>query len=187
MNQKDARRRFSPSQIDIVQDAVAVAEELVSNYYKMSASEWRRLNYDVTTFARLDGREIIDGPFAQIVRYEARPQNADLGSSAYDFYKICLQDHAILDALHNAPELKLFPFSLYIISHELVHVVRFCKFLQNFEATEDEKLIEETRVHRETHDILMPVRTDGIDSVLNYYGKWREPFDASRTMPFQFR
>jgi len=33
------RKTFSPRQIEIVNNAVAMAEELVSNYYKMSASQ----------------------------------------------------------------------------------------------------------------------------------------------------
>mgnify|MGYP001816334176 CR=1 FL=1 len=40
---------FSPEQLDIVNNAVAMAEELVSNHYKMSASQWLGPRYDVKT------------------------------------------------------------------------------------------------------------------------------------------
>jgi hypothetical protein len=53
---------FSPEQIMIVNQAAAMAEELVSNHYKMSLTEWKRPRYDFKTLADLDPDEIIDGP-----------------------------------------------------------------------------------------------------------------------------
>ena len=97
------RKTFSPRQIEIVNNAVAMAEELVSNYYKMSASQWLGPRYDVRTLAQLIKEEIIDGPFAQIIRYRGQRRNTSLGSATYDFYKICLQDHTIRSTLDGTP------------------------------------------------------------------------------------
>lgn len=171
---------FSADQIGVINQAVTMAEELVSNYYKMSDSQWLRPKYDVKTRVDLSATEIVDGPFAQIIRYEGQRKGSTLGSEAYDFYKICLQDPAILKALDDSPDLKLLPFTLYIITHELVHIVRFSKFLQNFLATPDEKLVEEHRVHEITHQILLPVRLTGLDAVTNYYHRWRQPIESLR-------
>jgi hypothetical protein len=151
-------KKFNENQIEIINNSVALAEELVSEHYKMSASQWLRGRYDVKTLADLTADEIVHGPFAQIIRYEAKKKDTFLGSSTYDFYKICLQDHAILAALARTPQMQLFSFSLYILTHELIHIVRFGQFLQNFNATEDEKLEEETRVHEQTYQILKPLR-----------------------------
>ena len=156
---------------------MAVAEELVSNHFKMSASQWLRPRFDVKTLSDLAKEEVVSGPFAQIIRYVGQKDSSSLGSSAYDFYKICLQDHAILDAIGATPDLELFPFLLYIVAHELIHIVRFSKFLQNFEASSEEKLVEETRVHRITHEILAPVSLTGMEPVLKFYEKWRKPLD----------
>ena len=41
----------------------------------------------------------------------------------------------------------LFSLVVYIATHELIHIVRFSKFLQNFHASPDEKQAEEKRVH----------------------------------------
>jgi len=117
------------------------------------------------------------GPFAQVIRYEAKRDDRRLGSAIYDFYKICLQDHAILAALNGMPELSLSPFSLYIITHELIHIVRFCKFLQNFDASPEERLIEEGRVHASTHDILSALPITGMQPVFEFYDQWRRPID----------
>lgn len=165
---------FSQSQIAIVNNSVAIAEELVSNHYKMSASQWLHPKYDVKTLAELSSEEVVEGPFAQVIRYIGLRKNTILGTNAYDFYKICLQDHAIITALNNDPKLKLLPFCLYIVCHELIHIVRFSRFLQSFDASPEEKFKEETRVHDSTHLILKPLKLPGLHLVLDYYRKWRE-------------
>jgi hypothetical protein len=170
-------QKFTKDQIKIVTNAVAIAEELVSNHYKMSAGEWLRPRYDVKTLVDLTPEEIVYGPFAQIVRYEAHRKDTSLGSSTYDFYKICLQDHAIDAALQTSPPMKLFPFSIYIITHELIHIVRFSKFLQSFEASPEARMTEEKRVHSKTSKILRDVRIAGISDVLKFYRNWRMPYE----------
>lgn len=170
-------KTFTSNQITIVTHAVAIAEELVSNHYKMSASEWLHPKYDVKTLVDLAPEEIVNGPFAQIVRYEAHHKNTSLGSSTYDYYKICLQDHAIHSALEESPGIQLYPFAVYIVTHELIHIVRFSKFLQNFEATPEDRMAEETRVHNKTRKILNDVRIEGISDVLKFYHRWRLPYE----------
>jgi hypothetical protein len=175
------RNPFSPGQLEIVNNAVAMAEELVSNHYKMSASQWLGPRYDVKTLAELVQGEIIDGPFAQIIRYRGQRRNTSLGSATYDFYKICLQDHTIRSTMKDTPGIDLFPFSLYIITHELIHIVRFSKFLQSFDASTEERMEEEKRVHRKTHDILQSVQIDGLSNVLEFYNDWRVPYEDLRS------
>jgi hypothetical protein len=171
---------FTPDQVAVVTDAAAMSEELVSDFYKMSASQWLRLKYDIKTLADLRDEEIVYGPFAHVIRYEGKRKGRYLGSSVYDFYKICLQDHSILFALRQFPDIKLFPFTLYIVIHELIHVVRFCKFLQHFDASPEEKMAEESRVHQYSREILGEVRIAGIENVLKFYNKWLKPIDNLR-------
>ena len=169
--------KFNRDHIVIVNNAVAMAEELVSDFYKMSQREWLNNRYDVKTMKDLAPCELVSGPFAQVIRYEGKKKDTFLGSSVYDFYKICLQDDSILSELKRSADMKLFPFILYIITHELIHIVRFSKFLQNFNASDPEKMAEEKRVHKKTHEILEPVRITGIEDVFSFYGKWRKPFE----------
>jgi len=174
----DRLETFDSDQIRIVNNAVFLAEELVSNHYKISGSEWLRQKYDIRTLADLTPHETVFGPFAQIIRYVGKRKDTSLGSSAYDFYKICLQDHSILSAMKSFSGLKLFPFILYIVTHELIHIVRFSKFLQSFEATASEKMMEETRVHQQTHEILNRVQVPGILTTLQFYARWHEAIEA---------
>ena len=172
---------FNADQIDTINNSVQLAEELVSNSYKLSSGQWFRNKYDVRTIVDLSPDEIIQGPFAQILHYKARPKNSTLESKSYDFYKICLQDHTILSVINRYWKIRLFPFSLYIIIHELVHVVRFIKFLQNFHASSEEKVDEEKRVHRKTRDILDNMKVMGLSDVLDFYRQWVIPLEDLKT------
>ena len=172
--------RFTPAQIGIVNHAVALSEELVSNTYKMSTSQWLRRKYDVKTLAELTPGEVVDGPFAQLIRYEGQRKDTSLGSATYDFYKICLQDHTIQSTLEGTPGIELYPFSLYIITHELIHIVRFSKFIQSFDASSEERMAEEKRVHHRTHDILRSIQIEGLSKVLEFYNDWRVPYEDLR-------
>lgn len=173
MDTKSKYPAFNEEQINVVNQAVSMAEELVSNYYKMSLNEWLRPKYDVKTISELGPDEIVDGPYAQLFRYQGKRKGSSLGSGSYDFYKICIQDHTILATLMKQPELSLVAFCLYIVTHELIHIVRFSKFLQNFEASAEEKLAEEKRVHAITHQILSEVPMPELNPVLAYYQQWR--------------
>jgi hypothetical protein len=174
---KQTRKRFEDRQISVVTEAVAVAEELTSNAFKMSFAEWRRRRYDVKTLADLLPEEIVDGPFAQIIRFIGRKANSSLGSSKFDFYKICLQDHNILAAQERFEALKLFPFILYIVCHELIHVIRFSTFLQAFDASQEERFEEEARVHDKTRSILENASIKEMDVVFEFYRAWEGPLD----------
>lgn len=176
-NAAPQREKFTSRQVAVVNRAAGMAEELVSNHYKMSASEWLRPKYDVKTLAGLAPHEVVDGPFAQIIRYRGQPHDAILGSSTYDFYKICLQDHTILATLRVNPSLSLLPFTVYVISHELIHIVRFSRFLQGFDATPAERLEEEKRVHAVTNEILSSRKIEGLHAVLDFFGDWRRVYE----------
>jgi len=170
--------KFDPDHLATISTSVAMAEELVSNHYKFSATQWLRLNYDIKTLTDLQTDEIVHGPFAQIIRYVGQRKNHTLGSSTYDFYKICIQDHRILSVTEHSSKIQLLPFSLYIITHELVHIVRFSQFLQNFNASPDEKLSEETRVHEKTREILQAIHIQGLSEILEFYCQWCTEFDG---------
>lgn len=165
---------FDQVQIKAVDEAVCLAEELVSNHFKMSSAQWFRSRYDVRTTINLSEHERVTGPFAQVVGYEARKKDMPFGSSSFNFYRICLQDGAILKAVEDKQGFQLFPFLLYIVVHELVHIVRFTKFQQIYEAcsTHGTAMEEERRVHAITLKILDSVRLDGVLTILDYYREW---------------
>jgi len=66
------------------------------------------------------------------------------------------------------------------VSHELIHIIRFSKFFQQFEASAKEKVTEERRVHEITHEVLSNVQVSGIKDALSFYDEWRAPLEELR-------
>ena len=58
---------------------------------------------------------------------------------------------------------------LYVLTHEIVHVIRFVKFLAPFHMDEKDRATEENRVHSITQSILSRVPLPGMDHVLTRY------------------
>ncbi|KPA12432.1 hypothetical protein MHK_007364 [Candidatus Magnetomorum sp. HK-1] len=161
---------FAPCQLDIMHKAVDMAEDLVSNAYQLSSRQWQKNPYDVKTLMDLSTDEVADTPYAQLIRYQARKKSSELSSAKYDYYKICVQDHNILSVYNSNKAIHFFPFILYILTHELIHIVRFSRFLHLFHSTEPERLDEERRVHGKTKEILANLNMPSLKPVLNYKG-----------------
>ncbi len=167
---------FDKQALERVDSAVLMAEELVNNFFKLSAGHWLRNRYDIKTAKDLASHERVSGPFAQVVKYEARKKEVPLGSSSFSLYKVCLQDPAILSLVEKDKAILLDPFLLYILTHELVHVARFLRFEHRYEnvGEADLTMAEERKVHHLTHAILHRVSIPGLSKVFIYYGEWRE-------------
>ncbi len=165
---------FNTAQLEQVAQGVVRAEELVSNYFKLSSSQWLKNRYDVKTAASLSPHERVEGPFAQVLKYEGHKQNAALRSSSFSLYHVCLQDPAILSVVLNHPKIHLDPFLMYILVHELVHVVRFSRFEHRYENTSeaDVTLEEEKKVHGVTYEILANIPVFGMSEVFEFYREW---------------
>lgn len=164
-----SRPHFSSEHRRVIAEAVEMAEDLTGNYYKISVSQWRRMRYDIKTLVDLHPEEITDKAFAQVIKYSRTAEQMPRLDRRYDYYLICLQDHNILDAVEREEGLDLLPLALYIVTHELVHVVRFFKFVSMFETPSDERTKEESVVHSITYDILKSRKWPKMDYVLDSY------------------
>ncbi len=165
---------FNKKELEKVDMSVLRAEELVNNFFKLSPGQWLKNRYDIKTARNLASHERVEGPFAQVLKYEGRKADVPLGSSSFSLYHVCLQDPAILDLVCREPGIKLAPFLLYILIHELVHVVRFSRFEQRYEnvSEADVTLEEEKKVHGLTYEIISSVAVSGVSEVLEFYREW---------------
>lgn len=168
------RRLFNTRELLKVDDAGKASEELVNNYFKMSSGKWLKNRYDIKTLKDLTCHEYVEGPVAQVIKYEVRPKEVSLGSSSYNLYKVCLLDNAILETVEKIENLKLEPFLLYVLTHELVHVVRFSKYEQRYENKNESDVTreEERKVHTLTYKILESVPVFGLAKVFDFYRDW---------------
>ncbi|MDQ5988266.1 MAG: hypothetical protein CSYNP_04026 [Syntrophus sp. SKADARSKE-3] len=139
-------RYFSPGEVSLAGVAFQNAEQLAFRHFRVRPEGEKRFRYDVKTRAYLDHHEVREGAFAHLCKYEY--------GNGY-FYRICLQDDQIIDAVTRAHSfIKFSPLMLYIAAHELVHVIRFDRGEADFDVSANEKVDEEMRVHSITGDML---------------------------------
>ena len=175
MNDGKKTNFFTNEQIEIISSAAEIAEETVFNHYKFSQSDWLKNRFDIKTLKKLSANEIVNNQLAQVVSYDAAPNNKLFESEKFTMYHICLQDHFILSFLDENPSFELFALMLYIITHELIHVVRFSTYKVSH--LEPNKLIvqnEEKKVHIKTYELLKKINNNSLQIIFDFYSKWRE-------------
>jgi hypothetical protein len=160
---------FRQHELITVSDALEIAEDATGNYFKSLIGQSKGYGYDVKTLTSLNQREISSVALAVLSKGMRALNNFESRTQTRDFYFICLQDHLILRALQRDGNLALLPFLVYIFTHELIHIVRFCTFLQRFNVTEEKRAEEEGIVHALTFDILKHSSLPNLDYVLDSY------------------
>ena len=154
-------------------DALDIAEDATGNHFKFSLGQWKNHRYDVKTLSSLDGYEVTPAVLAVLNKGKTIINGFGSKAKSVDFYLICLQDPFILKVLERDSKLSLMALLVYVFTHELVHIVRFCNFFQRFDAHEEEKIREEKVVHRTTFDILRKLSLPRLDYVLDSYENHR--------------
>lgn len=172
---------FSAAQMPVTKKAFSDAESLVSRQFRLSDAELKKNKYDVKTLAYLDKEEIKEGAFAHLCKYTyGKPVGAaESNDDKFDFYRICLQDNIILDAVARAnPFIKLSPLMLYIAVHELIHVLRFTNGEIDFDASAEDKEKEEVIVNNLTRSALLPVKGYDLEIILDCFSSNFENIDT---------
>ena len=126
-------RCFNPNEIAQANGSFILAEKMVSRHFRLTPTAFKNWRYDVKTRVHLERHEINDGVFAHLCKYRYSKEGAE-AEGGFDFYRICLQDNRILDAVERAGAfIRLSPLLLYIAAHELVHVARFSEGAADFD------------------------------------------------------
>ena len=162
---------FSPAERSVVTETFSFAERLAGNFFDIAPEEWLSPRYDVRTLVQLENHEVHDTAFAHLCKYSA-PQEHDRDLfEGLHFYRVCLQDNRILDAIERGSSfIKLVPLMLYIATHELVHILRFEKGESDFDMPVVERKNEEERVDAITRDILRPRAGRELNLILDCFG-----------------
>jgi hypothetical protein len=164
-------REFGTNQVARIGGLVEFARELTGEYFSLGLDEARRIPYEIRTLCNLALGEIHDNEvLADIARYQY--EEPRFGRKC-DWYRVNLQDHNILEVLRRKPG-QFAPLLLYILTHEIIHVIRFVKFLAPFHLDSVEREREEQRVHSVTHRILSRVPLRGMSQVLCQYEQFKE-------------
>lgn len=159
---------FGPLELGLLDGALSLSEEAVSDFFRLNEGFWGRNPFELRTAAQLLPRELSHECLAQVLRMRRPPAAGSL--RAKDFYRICLQDHNLLSVVGREGQGELLgPLLTYVLTHELVHVVRFGKYLHLFDASGEERGREEARVHHVSAKILAGVNLPKLETVLNFY------------------
>jgi hypothetical protein len=164
---------FSREDLFTASEALHIAEDKIGDFFKFSSGQWKRHPFSVRTLAQLTEVEIISDAFALLQKHAWAEEGRDSLAKERDHYSICLQDHEILKAMRRDRELSLLPLLVYVFTHELIHIVRFCSYRQRFEARGRERDKEERIVHLTTYEILRRISLPDLDYVLDSYESHR--------------
>lgn len=175
MGMADAERIFNLDEILLLDRAWGLASSVVADDFRFDFEDFNSWPVDIKRYPELRPEEQIKGVFAQLFRY-ARPGPV-VTAGRPDYYRICLYDPAILAAVTKEPGLELEALLVYILTHELIHVARFAKFMELFSLSPEGRRSEEEIVHRETFRLLRKINLRGLDLVLSLYQNHRLPVD----------
>jgi hypothetical protein len=146
------------------------AENLAGQYFRLSRDEMKNYRYDVKTLAYLEEHEVKNGAFAHLCKYHYKKEESINQPGDFHFYRICLQDNRILDAVERGHSfIRLNPLLLYIAAHELVHIIRFEAREIDFDASREEKEREEDKVHTLTRDMLQSSISPDLKLILDCF------------------
>jgi hypothetical protein len=159
---------FNKRQRVWVREALETAESLAGSFFQLDLDDSERFPFDLETLAYLRGMEKTHRALAQVCKYEygRKVQEEEKGK---EFYRICLQDDKILKTVES--EL-LKPLLLYVVTHELIHVIRFSLDPKRFHLLPHEKKGEEHDVHRMTYHFLKSLRDRKVHELLERYRPW---------------
>ena len=143
--------QFSSPQRRLVFQALDDAEARTSGYYCIPPFRWEQLRYDLLTRAD-QGWE----PFPETMLARVRCLQRVNPTRPFDFYRIELNDRSILTAAERESfGQDLYPFFVYILTHEMIHLVRLSSILEKGPETFVPcTLTEEQRVQRIARRIL---------------------------------
>ncbi len=159
--------QFNHNQRYLAFRALEDAEARTSGYYCIPPFQWQKLHYDLLTRKDREWQPLPEGMLA-------RTQRCELSTSRHsrpsDFFRIELNDPGILLAAYRERLREdLYPLLLYILTHEMVHLVRLSSILTDTEQLMLPRESEETRVSQIARCILLNCPMPGLDTVLQRF------------------
>ncbi len=157
---------FLPSHILLLDDAVRLAEDIISDYFSLTTDYWIRNPYEVRTLRQANTVDTPERVYAHLTKYGKILSQKDSGTDDRYLYRIQIYDHRILEVTQGLKEV-LRPFLVYIMTHELVHITRFSRF--ECLVDKEDKVMEEEKVHNITNKILSRVPIPRLGDIIEFF------------------
>jgi hypothetical protein len=160
---------FSQVHRTILARAIDEAETRTSGYYCIPPHGWQRLRYDLITRSDYEWEPL---PESALARIQQLQQISMRRRERSDFFRIQLNDSSILSAARRENlESDLYSFFVYILTHEMVHMVRLGTILDDTEFPGTDVASEEDRVDRISRQILSASGSGTFYPVLDKFQK----------------
>jgi hypothetical protein len=144
--------QFSREQRRMAIRALGEAEDHTSSYYCIPPHRWQQFRYDLLTRQDTEWEPL---PEVVLARVQCIAKVHPRQSQAFDFYRIQLNDPSILSAaVRENLGKSLYHFLVYILTHEMVHLVRLTSILGHEKDIAPSLDSEETRVQKISRQIL---------------------------------
>ncbi len=159
--------QFSENQRKLALQAVDEAEEFTSRYYCIPPFRRQQLQYDLVTRGDHGWEPLPDPILASLQCFQGFSR---ISKKARDFYRIQLNDPTILTAAereHLGSD--IYAFLIYILTHEMVHLVRISSLWDVPHPATHTPEFEELRVHQIANKILSSTRYPNLKPVLDKF------------------
>ena len=158
---------FNHIEKKIIYSALEEAADYLRGFYCFSPREWFNYCYDLKTELEGGVNCSLKKAFAEVRQYTPILENFSLFPK--ERYQIYLFDKNILRTLWKQSNMEFYPFMVYILTHELVHVARFCQNLHPFECDEESIQKEEDKVIHITQQVLNIKKNKTFNKISSLY------------------
>ena len=171
---------FTEKDMAVLDESLHVAEDIISDSFSVTKNHWLLNQYEICTMLDMVDHAVFRETewFAHLLRY-SRPRNEKNSAvDNLDFYRICLNDSRILKFTCNGRAERLFPFLTYVLTHELVHIIRFSRYYCCHDVYD--RFEEEAVVHGITRDLLSGRQIEGMGATLDFFMKTAAHMDRRK-------
>jgi len=160
-------QQFSAAERKLVHHAMDEAEAHTARYYCFPPHRWQSLRFDLLTKRDQEWEPVPRSVLARVQRMNRQSRAPRL---SYDFYRIQLNDPGILQvALRKDFGVELYSFLVYILTHEMVHLVRLSSILDHDALTLSPREQEENRVERISRQVLAAALHLDIEPIISKF------------------
>ena len=159
-----ALKQFNLEQIALLNRRRSSCEVLVAEHFRIPALPSSLYPYELATLNELRLGERSDHALSHLVVYE-RPRQ----DGTERLFRVCLMDDLILARAADEPGW-LGSLLSYVLTHELIHVVRFCRQEQSYLLPGPLRGGEERRVHQLTLELLAGMDLRGRERLEELWG-----------------
>ncbi len=160
------RPLFQPIHLSILSEAVSLSEEIISDRFGLTTEYWLKNPFEVKTLKDEWPVRLPKGVFAHLEKYGNNWYEKFFGKDTQCLYKVLIVDYRVLKVTGGNNTIMM-PFLLYIMTHELIHMVRFSRF--ECAVCIEDKTEEEDKVHLLTESVLSRVKMANLDLVIDFF------------------